>query len=84
MWQSGDISVMKNLPPSCQGRVYSNTLGARCVYHGERQRHYGRWGCAECCGQEQLLRGGGSVTSTVEAPDRCNAIAVQVKYAVLL
>ena len=26
------------------------------------------WGCAECCGQEQLLCDCGSVTSTVEAP----------------
>ena len=43
MWQSGDISVMKNLPHSCQGCVYSSTLGARCVYRGERQRHRG-WG----------------------------------------
>ena len=32
--------MMKNLPHSCQGRVYSSTLGARCVYRGERQRHY--------------------------------------------
>ena len=44
MWQSGDISVMKNLPHSYQGRVYSSTLGARCVCRGERQRHYGGWG----------------------------------------
>ena len=44
MWQMGDMSVMKNLYHSCQGRVYSSTLGARCVYRGERQRHYGgRW-----------------------------------------
>ena len=44
MWQSGDISVMKNLPHSCQGHLYSSTLGARYVYRGERQRHYGGWG----------------------------------------
>ena len=44
MWQMGDMSVMKNLYHSCQGRVYSSTLGARWVYSGERQRHYGeRW-----------------------------------------
>ena len=76
MCQSGDISMMKNLPHSCQGRVYRSTLGARCVYRGERQRHYCGWGCAECCGQEQLRCDGGSVTSTVEAPDRCNATVV--------
>ena len=34
----------ENLSHSCQGRVYSSTLGARCVYRGERQRHYGGWG----------------------------------------
>ena len=34
------------------------------------------WGCAECCGQEQLLCDCGSVTSTVAAPVRCNDTAV--------
>ena len=44
MWQRGDMSVMKNLSHSWEGRVYSSTLGARYVYHGERLRHYGgRW-----------------------------------------
>ena len=35
-----------------------------------------RVGYAECCGQEQLLCVGGSVASTVESPDWCNAYAV--------
>ena len=34
----------ENLSHSWEGRVYSSTLGARYVYHGERLRHYGgRW-----------------------------------------
>ena len=53
MWQRGDISVMENLPHSCQGLVYSSTFGARCVYRGGRQRHYVGAGtvvgCAESC-----------------------------------
>ena len=35
-----------------------------------------RVGFSEGCGQEQLLCDGGSVASTVEAPDRCNATVV--------
>ena len=35
-----------------------------------------RVGYAECCGQEKLLCDGGSVASTVESPDWCNASAV--------
>ena len=38
------MSVKKFLPHSCPGRVYSSTLGAKCMYRGDRQRHYGGWG----------------------------------------
>ena len=76
MWRRGDISVMKNLPPSCRRRVYSNARGARCLYRGERQRHYGGWGMLNAVVQKQLLCDGGSVLSTVVSPDWCNASAV--------
>ena len=36
--------MMQISDQSCQGRLYSSTLGARCLYSGERQRSYGgRW-----------------------------------------
>ena len=76
MWRRGDISVMKNLPPSCRRRVYSSARGARCLYRGDRQRHYGAWGVLNAVVQEQLLCDGGSVLSTVESPGWCNASAV--------
>ena len=76
MWRRGYISAMKNLPPSCRRRVYSNARGARCLYRGERQRHYGGWGMLNAVVQKQLLCDGGSVLSTVVSPDWCNASAV--------
>ena len=76
MWRSGDTFVKTLLPHSCQGRVYSSTLGARCLYRGDRQRHYGGWGMLNAMVQEQLLCDGGSVLSTVVSPDWCNASAV--------
>ena len=75
MWRRGDISVMKNLPPSCRRRVYSN---ARSEVPVPRRPAAPLWrvGYAECCDQEQLLCVGGSVASTVESPDWCNSYAV--------
>ena len=75
MWRRGDISVMKNLPPSCRRRVYSN---ARSEVPVPRRPAAPLWrvGYVECCGQEQLLCDGGSVASTVESPGWCNASAV--------
>ena len=76
MWRRGDISVMKNLPPSCRRRVYSNARRARCLNRGDRQRHYGGWGMLNAVVQEQLLCDGGSVASTVESPGWCDASVV--------
>ena len=61
--------------------VYSSTLGARCMYCLERQRHYGGWGVLNAVVKSIYF-------ATVEAPDWCYATAVchccvQVKYAVL-
>ena len=74
MWRSGDTFVKKILPHSRQGRVYSSTLGASVP----RRPAAPLWrvGYVECCGQEQLLCDGGSVASTVESLDWCNASAV--------